>query len=855
MKPSWQLALNSLAGRPRRTLLICGTAVIACALIVMLTSGFYSAQTSLEMQIDQLIGSADARVVHQFNNRFSVQWLDTINDWPEVEDTLGSLVSTLTISRSEDNQEDQNTQTVLATGVDLDRFTAFRDIVLKSGQMPAHSGEAILDSAIAEELHIEVGDHLQIQHPTDQLQIVITGIYDQNVLLLQQQSLIFLDRQTLAHAVDLSGQVSSILIRLGERIDIDAFCQQHIHELPATLTLEPSERARAGFDRQVQIGNVGLLHTTVMTVIGASIIMIIGLTVGVLKQQRELAVIRAIGADKQQLVIAQLFTGLFIAVVGIIGGVPLGIALAAVTVAFFRDYLPGDFQISYPGVILAICGTLCAGCIGAVYPAWLAGRVTPLEAMQRIARKPRLRGILICAGCGIFMIVLPYFLRLPEDHELRFWLYSYVSLPLLIVGYFLLTVPMMILLIAALGSPLARILRIPADLLKGTLFVRPFRNGLTASTLMIGIMLLVAFEVVNQSFLSGWVDQIRFADGFAYRISGITKEQHQAIADLPFIDLTCPTSNTQVRIYHQQIFGIENLSSPYVTCIGFEPESFFTMNHVDWIQGDPAQAIDQLNDGNTILVTDRFLTARDIGLGDSLTLGEGRVQREFEIAGVISSPGLDVVTTMLGMQSAYLDYSISCVFMDFDAAGEHFGNRDIMFLQINWFDDVDAITVEHAIRETAPGVMFHSGKWIRTTIHEIVDQFALVEYTIALASLILACLAAGNIIVANIRNRRFEYGIVRAVGGHRSLLFRLVLAEAGMLALCAIIVGLIAGVHLAQKDIVNARDLIGIIVDLVLPWRVGLIGAAITMFLTLLAALPGAMMLLRRNPSSLLHSI
>ena len=50
-------------------------------------------------------------------------------------------------------------------------------------------------------------------------------------------------------------------------------------------------------------------------------------------------------------------------------------------------------------------------------------------------------------------------------------------------------------------------------------------------------------------------------------------------------------------------------------------------------------------------------------IGDSITLGIGRMQKEFEIVGAVNSAGLDIATQAFGIRNQYMDLSISSVFM------------------------------------------------------------------------------------------------------------------------------------------------------------------------------------------------
>ncbi len=125
------------------------------------------------------------------------------------------------------------------------------------------------------------------------------------------------------------------------------------------------------------------------------------------------------------------------------------------------------------------------------------------------------------------------------------------------------------------------------------------------------------------------------------------RQAQQRIAALPFVKGICPIGQVPVQIKDRQVFGVKELTPPYVICVGFDPEQFLKMNSVEWIQGDPETAMPRLRQGDAILVADRFLTARGLGVGDTLTLGGKDVNHEYEIVGVVSSAGLDIATAAL----------------------------------------------------------------------------------------------------------------------------------------------------------------------------------------------------------------
>jgi putative ABC transport system permease protein len=446
--------------------------------------------------------------------------------------------------------------------------------------------------------------------------------------------------------------------------------------------------------------------------------------------------------------------------------------------SLFRGCWCGTSAICFPpalrvhplGIELAAIGSVAAGLLGALYPAWMASHVSPLQAMAYRARPPRVANFVVCTIGGFILIGVQLALMAPGDATDRFYAYAYAGLPALLLGYFVLAIPLLVIVACLLGPPLAAALRLPAGMLGRSVLATPFRHGFTAGALMVGIALLVVTWASMTSLLEDWVGKVKFADGFAFRTTGISPQQQDAIAKLPFVKAVCPIGYLPLRVYDRQIFGIRGLAPPNVTCVGFDPDVFFAINTVQWVAGDPPTAIAKLKDGTGIIVADRFLNTQKVKIGDHLTLGAGRVKQEFEIVGAVNSAGLDIATQSFGIRSQYMEYSISCVFMDWKTVGRVFDNRDAYMLQINLAHEISDKEAIRQIANVAPGVQFNSGRWILKTVNEVAAAILTVESTIAFVALVLASLGVGNVILANIHGRRYEYGVLRAVGGHRRLL-------------------------------------------------------------------------------------
>ena len=117
--------------------------------------------------------------------------------------------------------------------------------------------------------------------------------------------------------------------------------------------------------------------------------------------------------------------------------------------------------------------------------------------------------------------------------------------------------------------------------------------------------------------------------------------------------------------------------------------------------------------------------------------------------------------------------------------------------------------LQSEVAEIAPGAMFSSGRAIKKIVMQAGNTVLGVSSTVALGALLLACFAVGNVVAAGINARRFEYGVLRAIGSSRWLLSKIILGEVVVIGLLAAIAGTVLGIYLAVVGMGLHRDLAG----------------------------------------------
>jgi putative ABC transport system permease protein len=641
----------------------------------------------------------------------------------------------------------------------------------------------------------------------------------------------------------------------------DQVASAHRAELGATVLLETTEKITAGLDRNVQGNQLGMVLATVMAFLSASFIIMTGLSIGVTERLRELAIIRCIGGERGQLARAQMLIGAIVGICGAAMGVPLGIALAWALARAFRDQLPTGLALSWWGMALGAAGALAAGIAGAAWPAWQASRVSPLDGLGARSIEAKRRGVIITTIVGLAMLAAQaVIVATPRDGQAVFWGYATAGLPLMFVGYFLLGVPAVIIVSRVASGAIAALMRIPKRVLARTVQATPYRHGFTAGALMAGLALMVAIWTNGGAILRDWLGRIEFPDAF---VSGVALPE-SAQRKLASMDIVGDTCAITLHAVETDVFGVRALQKYKTTFVGFEPEPFFRMAKLTWIQGDERTAVERLKQGGAVIVAREFLIAQGLGVGHKFHCGQDGVEHEFEIVGVVSSPGLEIVSKFFSVGEDLTDQSVHAVFGSRDdMKAKFFGGEPapVHLIQIQFAPSVPPSAHKAALdrirREMAGyGVLdVGSGIEIKEQIRAFAKGILLVFSSVAIASMLVACFGVANLIAAGVEARTFEFGVLRSIGAQQGVIARLVAGEALVVSLAATILGTCMGIQGSWAGQRLYALLLGLDLHLRPPPVPIVVGWAAVIILSLLAAIPAIWRLNGKKPRDLLATV
>lgn len=663
-----------------------------------------------------------------------------------------------------------------------------------------------------------------------------------------------------------AGKLSEIDIVLKPGVDANLFVQANKDrpELAGERTsrggspkvlLQTTERITSGLEKNLASNRMGFWIISFMTFAGGGFIIMTGMSTGVTERQRELGILRCIGAARAQLAEAQVLYGLIIGTGGAVIGVPIGVGLAWAALMYYQDKLGAEPQLVWWRVFWAFAGAAFTGVIGAVWPAWQASRSTPLQALAIRAQTPRrkvTRLITIIAIAGV-LIHAGMFVVL-HDPAMIFWGYFMVGLPAMLLGYFMLGVPAVLITSRLAGGAIERVLRLPAGMLRRTIQATPYRFGFTSSAMMAGLAMMVGIWTQGSAVLRDWIDQIKFPDAFVAGLS-LSPDSQKLLNELPFVTAT---SAVTIQPVETDGFGVKGTTAFKTSFVAFEPASFFQMTKLNWVQGDPATAQARLEAGGAVIVAREFLTAKGLGVGSTFTCSHDGKTFTFDIVGVVTSPGLEMVGNMFDVGDGFVEQSVHAVFGSRKDLKEKFGSEVVQMIQISLdpkVSDDEALPKIRAKLITAGALAAGSGREIKSQITTFVGTALFISSGVGVFAMFVACFGVANLIIAGVQARQFEFGVLRAVGASQGLLVRLVLGEAVVIATTACVLGTMMGLQGAMGGNVIDRALWGLDVTPKPPVVPILAGCVVVFVMTCGAAVPAIVALGRKRPRELLGAV
>lgn len=296
-----------------------------------------------------------------------------------IDEVRGVVASATVVSGAGQLSRGQARRAVAVRGVvaeHYDRIIGLRDRVPR-GSWLIQGDEALIGVELAKDLGADVGDRLRLLIDEDHTATVrVAGIFDLGSRDVNARWLLVPTR--LAQTVlSLEGRVTSIECRVDDVFAATAIAARVADRTGLLAESWMTLNAQLMVALRSQGSSSTVIQFFVILAVALGIASVLG--VSVVQKQKEIGILRAMGASRSQINRVFLWQG---AVVGVAGSV-VGVTLGALLLAGFRQ-LPLTFPIETPpSLLLQACAiAIVTGLLSAVAPARRAGRLDPAEAIR-----------------------------------------------------------------------------------------------------------------------------------------------------------------------------------------------------------------------------------------------------------------------------------------------------------------------------------------------------------------------------------------------------------------------------------------------------------------------------------------
>jgi putative ABC transport system permease protein len=373
--PPGVLARANAARNPRRTAITASALVIGLALVGLTATFGASARASVGESTAAGLRS-DYVVKSDGFAGFSPDVVERLRDLP--------VVTTAAAMRFADAAVDGDGKTV--GSLDPQTLASVVDLGVVDGDVGSLREDGVLVSDdLARHAGVGVGDTLPVQFSRGLAPLVVRAIYrQQNFIGLFGQAVpLIVAPPTIAVASGGTPQDSLVLVQTdgGETLANQRALRDALAEdFP---NIDVLTRAQFRDDQQAQVDQFLTVLIAILTL--SEIIAILGiintLALSVFERTRELGLLRVVGMSRRQVRRMIRWESVVIAVLGGIVGLALGMLWGWAFARALQEQGITVFRIPWLEVLVFVGGSMVAGVLAAVFPAWRASRLDVLDAI------------------------------------------------------------------------------------------------------------------------------------------------------------------------------------------------------------------------------------------------------------------------------------------------------------------------------------------------------------------------------------------------------------------------------------------------------------------------------------------
>jgi putative ABC transport system permease protein len=253
-------------------------------------------------------------------------------------------------------------------------------------------------------------------------------------------------------------------------------------------------------------------------------------------------------------------------------------------------------------------------------------------------------------------------------------------------------------------------------------------------------------------------------------------------------------------------------------------DDFLARNFGGLRGGNKKEIYDLLPKGEGVLVSKNFATRWGLKIGDKVHLDTPTGPLDLPIVAMAEDYRSDKGT----------------IFMERELYKRYWKDDSVDFVDISLKPGQDPIAVKHKIEQMTAGsehALVYTNAEFRKWIDSLVDAFFILNYMQLVVAVFVAIMGIANTLIISVAERKREFGIIRAIGGYRAQIRKMVLLEALSISVVGVMVAAIASLfNIEFMSHTVSTLLAGYEVPFYFPWLLILESLPAVIAVSLLAA-------------------
>jgi putative ABC transport system permease protein len=717
------------------------------------------------------------------------------------------------------------------------------------GSFVTEPGAVMLARETAAELGVGVGGTLVLRVTGRPHTVRIVGLIEPDDARSRQAlaGLVVADVATAQEMLDRPGRLSRLDLAVPEGRSGEHALARVRAILPPGADVVPAAARSEFVGELTRAFDVNLTALSLLALVVGLFLAYNTMTFSVVQRRGTIGMVRALGVTRAEIAAVVLAEAFLLGLVATALGLGLGVGLARglvrlVTrtindlyfVVVVRD-LAVSPAILAKGAALGIGATLLA----AVVPAAEATAAPPGAAIRRVvleARARRTAPLAAAAGAGVLAAG-----GLLVGSAGRSLAWSYAGLFALILGAALLTPLAMVGTARAARPWLGWLLGLPGRMAARGVVSTLSRTGVAVAALMVAVAATVGVGVMIRSFRATvvrWLETSLVADVYVSAPTVVGGRGGDSTLDPAVVARLSEAPSVATTATYRGVRVASPLGPTQLVALGVSPGSY---RQFRFLAGSPEAVRPAFQESGAAIVSEPYAYRHGLGVGSVVRLRTDRGERAFPVVGVFADYGSDQGVVMVSRRT-------------YEA---HWDDRGISSLGLVLEPGADVEAAVMALRARAGGsqqLLIRSNRALRETSLEIFDRTFAITTVVRVLATVVAVIGVLSALMALQLERVRELGVLRAQGLTPRQVWRLVLAETGLLGGIAGVLAVPVGLGLAVVLIrVINRRAFGWSIETTVPADVLLQAVALAVVAALVAGVYPAWRMARTPPAAALR--